>query len=185
MADRIAGRRSVLQGVALPSRPGLASVADGGTSARFIYRGPPSLLAGAFGLDLSTTPLRANAQGNRAALWLGPDEWLLLAADADPSSLATALSGASGGEPSALVDVSHRQVGLKVAGARVEACLNAGCSLDLHIAAFPMGMCTRTLLAKAEIVLWRTGEEEFRIEVARSFAPYVVAFLDEAMRGIA
>ena len=48
-----------------------------------------------------------------------------------------------------------------------------------------MGMCTRTLLAKAEIVLWRTGEEEFRIEVARSFAPYVVAFLDEAMRGIA
>jgi sarcosine oxidase subunit gamma len=46
-------------------------------------------------------------------------------------------------------------------------------------------MCTRTILAKAEILLWRTGDETFRIEVARSFAPYVVAFLAEAMHGIA
>jgi heterotetrameric sarcosine oxidase gamma subunit len=43
-------------------------------------------------------------------------------------------------------------------------------------------MCTRTVFGKAEIVLWRTGAEEFRVEVARSLAPYVWACLEEARR---
>ena len=43
-------------------------------------------------------------------------------------------------------------------------------------------MCTRTVFGKAEIVLWRTAAETFRIEVARSFAPYVWACLEEARR---
>jgi sarcosine oxidase subunit gamma len=45
-------------------------------------------------------------------------------------------------------------------------------------------MCTRTLLGKAEIVLWRIGAAAFRLEVWRSFAPYVSAFLAEAARGL-
>ena len=49
-------------------------------------------------------------------------------------------------------------------------------------AAFPVGMCTRTLFGKAEIVLWRTAPRPFRIEVWRSFAPYVLGCLDEACR---
>jgi len=43
-------------------------------------------------------------------------------------------------------------------------------------------MCTRTVLAKAEMVLWRTADEVFRIEVARSFVTYVAEFLAEAER---
>ncbi len=42
-------------------------------------------------------------------------------------------------------------------------------------------MCTRTIFAKAEIVLWRTAPDAFRIEVWRSFAPYVLGLLDEAI----
>ncbi|ODT25605.1 MAG: hypothetical protein ABS54_08530 [Hyphomicrobium sp. SCN 65-11] len=185
MADQIARRRSVLDGWALPSRAGLASLTDAGTAARFVYRGAPELVGDAFGVSLPTVPLRAHVQGGQAALWLGPDEWLLLSAGADGSTLAVALSNALNGKPAALVDISHRQVGLIVSGSSVEALLNAGCSLDLDMTAFPVGMCTRTLLAKAEIVLWRTAGDTFRIEVARSFASYVVAFLDEAMHGIA
>jgi sarcosine oxidase subunit gamma len=45
-------------------------------------------------------------------------------------------------------------------------------------------MCTRTMLAKAEVLLWRTGAVSFRLEVWRSFAPYVTQFLGEAARGI-
>ncbi len=45
-------------------------------------------------------------------------------------------------------------------------------------------MCTRTMLAKAEVVLWRTGAQAFRLEVWRSFAAYVSQFLAEAARGI-
>ena len=45
-------------------------------------------------------------------------------------------------------------------------------------------MCTRTMLAKAEVVLWRTEPQVFRVEVWRSFVAYVAQFLGEAARGI-
>ena len=53
---------------------------------------------------------------------------------------------------------------------------------NLDASAFPVGMCTRTVLAKAEVVLWRTAAEAFRLEVARSFVSYVAEFLAEAER---
>ena len=81
-----------------------------------------------------------------------------------------------------IVDVSHAMTGIAVSGSRAAWAINAFCALDLHLVAFPVGMCTRTVLGKAEIVLWRTAAENFRIEVARSFAPYVWACLEEARR---
>jgi heterotetrameric sarcosine oxidase gamma subunit len=80
------------------------------------------------------------------------------------------------------VDVSHRDTALAVSGPRAGWVINAFCALDLHQVAFPVGMCTRTVLGKAEIVLWRTDVDMFHIEVARSFAPYVWACLEEARR---
>ncbi|MDE2261370.1 MAG: sarcosine oxidase subunit gamma, partial [Gammaproteobacteria bacterium] len=47
---------------------------------------------------------------------------------------------------------------------------------------FPVDMCTRTVFAKAQIVLWRTGPETFRVETGRSFAPYVTKILALAAR---
>src|SRR3546814_10001061 len=93
---------------------------------------------------------------------------------------ANGLSARLDGVPCSLVDVSHRQVGLSVHGPRVEDILATGCALDLSIAAFPIGMCTRTMFAKAEVVLWRTGIARFHIEIWRSFARYVEALLREA-----
>ena len=84
--------------------------------------------------------------------------------------------------PPSIVDVSHRDTALRCRGPRAAWAINAFCALDLHLAAFPVGMCTRTLFGKAEIVLWRTAADTFRIEVARSFAPYVWACLEEARR---
>lgn len=185
MADGIAPRRSVLDGLTSPSKTDAAEITGAGFMVRFVYRGVPDLFPPAFGVELPVAPMRAHTRGDRAALWLGPDEWLLLAADADGPALATALCSALSGKAASLVDVGHRQIGLVVAGPRAAALLNAGCPLDLDRAAFPVGMCTRTILAKAEIVLWRTSDDTFRIEVARSLAPYVVAFLAEAMLGIA
>lgn len=131
-----------------------------------------------FGVELSTIPLRACEAGGRAALWLGPDEWLLLAPE--DAGLARHVEAGLAGEPGAIVDVSHRQVGLDVAGEGAAAVLNAGCPLDLGREAFPIGMSTRTVLAKAEIVLWRRAEHRFHVEVWRSFAPYVMDLLRQA-----
>lgn len=138
----------------------------------------------AFGVPVPALACRAAAAGERAALWLGPDEWLLLAPEAEAGAVAPALDAALGSLPHSLVDVSHRQIACSVCGPQAATLLSAGCPLDLDARAFPVDMCTRTVLAKAEVVLWRTGAQAFRLEVWRSFAAYVSQFLAEAARGI-
>lgn len=133
---------------------------------RYVLRGPGDAL----GIGLPKEPCRA---ADNWALWLGPDEWLLFVPDGGKAGLTSRIAGAAGERPYALVDVSHRQVGLEVRGSDAAALLNGAVPLDLSEAAFPVGMCTRTVFEKAEIVLWRRGVEVWRIEVARSYAPYV------------
>jgi sarcosine oxidase subunit gamma len=66
-----------------------------------------------------------------------------------------------------------------VSGAHAASILSGACPLDLDRGEFPVGMCTRTVLAKADIVLWRTREDAFHLEVWRSFAGYVTGLLRE------
>jgi len=173
--------RGALHGLTLPKRDGLAAVADAGLSARFSYRGDPRFVDDAFGVTLPTEPCRARAAGGLAALWLGPDEWLLLAPIAKHAECTRALRQATAGRPASLVDISHRNCAVMVEGEGAARLLNAGCPLDLDLAAFPVGMCARTLFAKAEVVLWRTAANTFRAELWRSFAPYVVEHLAVAI----
>ncbi len=154
-------------------------------AARFILRGAAATRAAAgqgFGLSLPETACRATTDGNRAALWLGPDEQLLLAPDGEAELIEASLARALQGHAYSLVDVSHRQVGIGLHGPRAEWLLEAQCPLPLNLRDFPPGMCTRTVFGKAEIVLWRPAEQVFRIEVWRSFATYVVDLLREIDR---
>jgi sarcosine oxidase subunit gamma len=152
-------------------------------AAQFIFRGPPDAvtLAGtAFGVPLPLAACRAAEAGGRAALWLGPDEFLLLARANQEAAIETDIVASLGATPHSLVSVSHRNTALEVSGTHAARVVNAGCPLDLEEAAFPIGRCTRTVLAKAPIVLWRTGADVFYVGVWRSFAPYVWDFLVEA-----
>jgi len=151
---------------------------------RYILRGGPDVMTAAgqsLGLTISPTACRAaTAPNNLAALWLGPDEQLLLGPER--CDIAAALGPALRALPHSLVDVSHRQTALQASGPDATVLLNAGCPLDLDPSAFPVGMCTRTVLAKAEIVLWRRGPDVFHVEVWRSFADYLSSFLAEVVR---
>ncbi|MGN6454121.1 MAG: sarcosine oxidase subunit gamma [Steroidobacteraceae bacterium] len=154
-------------------------------AARFVLRGGEPVRAAAeptAGVGFSAQPCRAVTQGERATLWLGPDEWLLTAPEAEGPALAGSLEKALAGIPHSLVDVSHRQSGCELRGPQAAILLSAGCPLDLDESAFPIGMCTRTVLAKAEVVLWRSAAQTFRLEVARSFVAYVSQFIAEAAR---
>ncbi len=176
-------RRSVLDGRALPSI-GAVKVQPLPFATRFNLRGGADVVAPvaqAFGVAPPTKPLSSAASGARAALWLGPDEWLLIAEEG-ASGLMSELEKALAAVFHSLVDVSHRQVGIWLEGPGAARLLAAGCPLDLDLSAFPVGMSTRTLLVKAEIGLWRPVENGFHLEVSRSFAPYVARILDEAAR---
>jgi sarcosine oxidase, subunit gamma len=126
---------------------------------------------------LALVPCRSAVQGEWAALWLGPDEQLLIGPESMHSALASTVSDTLRGLPHSLVDVSHRQTALEINGPHAIELLNAGCPLDLDLARFPVSACTRTILAKSEIVLWRRASEQFQVEVWRSFVPYLTGFL--------
>jgi sarcosine oxidase, subunit gamma len=160
-------------------------------AARWVLHGDARLRALAapiWGVGFPEAACRAVVSGTRATLWLGPDEHLLLdfaQADAGTEAsraLAAALERATAEAGHALVDVSHRQFALEVRGAHAATILSGGCPLDLDLSAFPVGMCTRTVLAKADITLWRRREDAFHVEVWRSFAGYVGGLLREIAR---
>jgi sarcosine oxidase, subunit gamma len=120
-------------------------------SARWSLRLPAPLALPGFALDL---PLNRAAQvGERLTARLGPDEWLLVAPAGDSPDFSVLE-----GRHHSLVDVSHRYAAFVVEGDSAPLILAAGCPLDLHPDVFTVGMATRTLLGKAEIVLWRLGE---------------------------
>jgi len=148
---------------------------------RFVLRGDVEVMTAAgkaLGLSLPTEACRASVAAAAAGLWLGPDETLLVLPlqSSAQAQLAEALSA----RPHSLVDVSHRQTALEVSGPDAEALLAVGCPLDLHLSRFPVGMCTRTVFAKCEIVLWRKAPDLFHIEVWRSFRAYVLGLLELA-----
>lgn len=122
-----------------------------------------------FGLDLPATPAIARSK-THAALWAGPGQWLLVAeSTAEFADALQALSGLA-----AIADQSSGRAVLRLSGARVREALAKGCMLDLHPAAFPVGMAALTSIAHIGVHLWRAedGPEGavFEIMVARSFA---------------
>lgn len=155
---------------------------------RFIFQGNAEARAAAstaWGVPFAEQACRAMHAGERATLWLGPDEYLLWdgASGTDPEAAAavsaTAIEQVLGGLPHSLVDISHRQIALQLSGPHAADILSGACPLDLSSAQFPVGACTRTVLAKADIVLWRTAPDTFQLEVARSFGAYVSDLLRE------
>jgi sarcosine oxidase subunit gamma len=174
-------RRSPLEGRALPASARVRATPLPHAS-RWLLRGGPDVagpLVEAFGVAPPLNPLASAESGARSALWLGPDEWLLIDDDAS-ADLGAGLEAALAGVFHALVDVSHRQVAIDISGPGAERTLSAGAPLDMDLSAFPVGMVTRTLLVKAEVMLWRRGPERFRLEVARSVAAYVAAELTQS-----
>lgn len=165
--------------------------------ARLIVRGGEAArakaslaLTEAFGIDLPLIACRSARHGDYAALWLGPEEWLVLAPVVELGKAGAVLRRALHGTadalvPHALIDVSDRQIAFTVSGPLAADVLNTGCPLDLGIDAFPVGMCTRTLMAKVEVIVWRLSPESFRLECQRSFSAYLVTTLVEASRSIA
>lgn len=137
-------------------------------------------LSKALGVTLPQKPKTSASKGSRTALWLGPDEWLVIDDANGPLEDCASVEALH-----SAVGISHRNIAISVTGAGAANTINAGCPQDLSLAAFPVGACSRTILGKVEIVLLRTGEEAFRVECWRSFSDYVFTFLTEAARDAA
>ncbi|MBL0372223.1 sarcosine oxidase subunit gamma [Rhizobium sp. KVB221] len=147
-------------------------------AARASLRAAPedvAALSSALGVTLPQKPKTSASGNDRHALWLGPDEWLLIGPDGTDF---VGLAAKSGVLHSA-VDISHRNIGIVVSGPGAATAVSSACPQDLSPSVFPVGACSRTVFGKMEIVLYRPEEDTYRVECWRSFADYCFGMLSE------
>lgn len=166
--------------------PGLV-VAEAPARACIDLRGDPSDAAFRRGvqrvadLALPLHPCGSAAGLLAQALWLGPDQWLLVSGMHDGAHFAHSLRAALKGIPNAVTDVSAARIVYAVSGAHARDLLAKGCPLDLHPRAFPPGQCAQTLLAKLSVIVHRgTSQPAFDLYVGRSYADYAWDWLQAA-----
>ncbi len=135
-------------------------------------------------------PVAANStagEGQRLALWLGPDEWLVVTPTGAEGETTEALRRALAGRHAAVTavtavtDVSEGRAVIALSGANARDVLMKGCPLDLHPRAFKPGQCAQSTFAKALVIIHQTSAAPaYHIYVERSFADYLWMWLEDA-----
>ena len=165
-------------GVLLGERPLLGYVNLRGDPAeqRFL-----EAVEGVLGVGLPLEPNTVSVAREMAALWLGPDEWLVVTPPDQETGLAQALADPLREMFASGTDVTGGQTLVNLGGPRVRDLLAKGCSLDLHPRVFVPGRCAQTMLAKATVVIWRPdGTPSYNVIVRRTYADYLARWLEDA-----
>lgn len=137
-------------------------------------------LAEALGFTMPVVPNTVASKDDRRALWLGPDEWLVVGPDGQRPALEQTLRSGLDGAFGSIVDVSANRTLLEIRGARARELLAHGVPIDLDLRSFGPGHCAQTLLAKAQVVVERRDETAFHVYARTSFASYVADWLVDA-----
>ncbi len=172
------GPRKSAAGLWLAWRPHRAQVNLRGDASDAAFIGA---VRQAIGIDL---PLKANTTsggGDVKALWLGPDEWLVVARDGREGDLAAALRQALAGMHAAVTDNSEARTVIAIAGPRARELMAKATPLDPHPRVFGPGACAQTVFAKAAAIIDQIDDAPtFELYVLNSFADYLWAWLERA-----
>ena len=136
---------------------------------------------GALGFALPMAPNTVTSREDRRALWLCPDEWLVVGPAGQQEALEQALRNGFNGEFGSVVDVSANRTVLEIRGRKARELLAHGVPIDLDARSFGPGRCAQTLMAKAQVTVERRNEEQaFHLHVRSSFASYLADWLLDA-----
>jgi sarcosine oxidase subunit gamma len=182
MRSMLTGREADLAGVGAATG-GAVTVSEAPFLAQVDLRVDPAEAS------LSPFPLPLEAVTSReedghAALWLGPDEWLITGAAGTGPELVAELQTRFAGTHHSVVDVSANRVVLEIGGPRAWELLSAGCSIDLDPRVWTAGACAQTLLARVPVIL-QQRDAATRVFVRPSFANYLVDWLLDAAAAMA
>ena len=165
-------------GVVLSERPGRGQIDLRGEAEDAGFLGA---VEQAIGLAL---PLAAGATasgGAATALWLGPNEWLVVTPPDGQGAAAEALRAALKDLWAAVTDVSDSRAVIGLSGRHAREVLMKGCSLDLHPRVFGPGRSAQSAVARALVLLHQTDEApSYDLYVHRSFAEYLWLWLEDA-----
>jgi sarcosine oxidase subunit gamma len=164
---------------------GLAEVAEAGLKGMITLRGDLGSAALAAAVkDLVGTDMPGQREtrlnGERGAVWMSPDELLLLVPHGAAEAGVEALSRALGGEHHLATNVSDARVVFTVTGEGAREVLGKLTPADLHPDAFGPGQVRRTRLAQVPAAFWMRDARSFDVVAFRSVAAYVFDILKGA-----
>lgn len=143
---------------------------------------------GALAAGLPVEPNTFVRRGERITMWLGPDEWLVVA-PGDGGTLVAELDDALAPAHRSVLDVSANRVVVELAGTGVEEVLANECPIDLHPRVWTLGRCAQTLVMGVPAVLARR-DDRTHVLVRPSYAEHVVerlldaaGLVEEGLRG--
>lgn len=153
-------------GVTFTRRLGLSALQFDARAGRSAAVG--QAVADTIGVALPTAGRAASGAGIRA-LWIGPDRWLLLAADG--SGLEERLQSAAVPAGGVVVDQGHGRAIVRVEGPRARDVLAKGTGIDLHPRAFAEDSVAQTGMFHLSVTIdRRRGTACFDIHAMRGFA---------------
>ncbi|MGW0864976.1 sarcosine oxidase subunit gamma [Streptomyces sp. NPDC002611] len=121
------------------------------------------------------------ASGPHTAVWLGPDEWLVISR-IDGAALSAELREALGAAPGSIVDVSANRTTLELRGPSARQVLEKGCPLDLHPRAFGPGRAVSTTVGPVAVLLRQLDDAPaYQLLPRSSFADHLARWLIDAM----
>lgn len=136
---------------------------------------------GALGFSLPLVPNTVSHSAGLTALWLGPDEWLIITPPDGENTIVASMESSLGDIHSSITDQTGGQTIIRISGPSARDILAKGCTLDLHPTVFGPGRCAQTMMAKAmAIIVYTDDTPTFDLVIRRSFADYVHAWLQDA-----
>ena len=128
----------------------------------------PAVLAEAFGApDADVVPNRMFRAGAVRCAWNGPGQWLAESDEHGPSDLVEHVEGALGAHGASTTDLSHARTVVRVSGPAATDLLAKLCPIDVET--MRAGDSAVTLAGPFNVQVVKTGDEEFRLYVFRSF----------------
>jgi sarcosine oxidase, subunit gamma len=142
-------------------------------------------IGAALGVLPTTTPntFSSSPDGQRHAVWLGPNEWLIVGAPGTATTIEVVLRDISASDGAvSFVDVSASRTTLSISGIEACAALERNCLIDLHPSRFVAGSCAQTIFARVNVILLKMSDEpEYRLLVRSSLAAHLASWFADAI----
>lgn len=138
-------------------------------------------LATAIGFALPIGPNTVTSREDRRALWLAPDEWLVVGPDGQQGVIEQELRNGLNSAFGSIVDVSANRTVIEIRGGKARDLLAHCVPIDLGARVFGAGRCGQTLLAKAQVILECRDESGLILYVRASLATYAADWLLDAL----
>ena len=170
----MADRASALGGVEFI---GFVTVTETAAPGMITLRGDPGGAAVAAALDTVGLPVPGRRQrvasGARAALWMAPDEVLVMLPRAELAAALAGMQGELAGAHALLADVSDARTVFTLSNGPVREVLAKLCPVDLHPDTFPAGEVRRTRAGQVPVAFWIDETGAATIICFRSVAQYL------------